>query len=81
MPWDETAGYQTEIRPTEIDFGPVRRQREMGFVGSGQPLKNFQDSTFDLAVDDRKAFGHRCLAKRQSGESARAGDPLKTKGQ
>ena len=42
--------------PTEIDFGPVRRQRETGFVGSGQPMKNFQDSTIDLSVYDRKRF-------------------------
>lgn len=38
------AGSETEINPIEIDFKLVRRNRERGIFGLGQPLKSFRDN-------------------------------------
>ncbi len=38
------AGGNEEILPVEIDLAQVRRQRECGLRGLGQPLKSFRDS-------------------------------------
>lgn len=50
------AGYQEEFMPIEIDFDAVRRQRERGLRGLGQPLKSFRDSRTDFSVYDRERF-------------------------
>ena len=39
-----------EIMPVEIDFAKVRRERETGLRGLGQPLKSFRDREVDFAV-------------------------------
>jgi predicted amidohydrolase len=45
-----------ELMPIEIDLDVVRRQRERGLLGLGQPLKSFRDSTVDFPVYDRTGF-------------------------
>lgn len=50
-----------ELMPIEIDLDVVRRQRERGLLGLGQPLKSFRDSTVDFPVYDRAAFDRRYL--------------------
>jgi predicted amidohydrolase len=40
--------------PIEIDFDVVRRQRERGLLGLGQPLKSFRDCQVDFTVYDRE---------------------------
>ena len=44
--------------PIEIDFEIVRRQRERGLVGLGQPLKSFRDCKVDFTVYDPNWFDH-----------------------
>ena len=44
------------LMPIEIDLDVVRRQRERGLLGLGQPLKSFRDSTVDFTVYDRARF-------------------------
>lgn len=43
------AGENPEIMPIEIDFERVRRCRERGVLGLGQPLKSFRDNTVRFA--------------------------------
>jgi predicted amidohydrolase len=52
---------QEEFMPLEIDLDIVRRQRERGLLGLGQPLKSFRDSKVDFAVYDRTRFDHSYL--------------------
>lgn len=47
------AGAAEEVVPIEIDFDVVRRQREAGLQGLGQPLKSFRDRLVDLPYYDR----------------------------
>ena len=49
------AGEQEELIPIEIDLEQVRRQREVGLRGLGQPLKSFRDRDVDFSVYDRRA--------------------------
>lgn len=51
------AGTAEEIIPLELDLDRVRRSREFGLNGLGQPLKSFRDSTvmFDVYRPDRPA--------------------------
>lgn len=44
------AGGSNETLPVEVDFARVRRQRETGVNGLGQPLKSFRDRTVDFSV-------------------------------
>ena len=44
------AGGSEEIIPVEVDFAMVRRQRECGLRGLGQPLKSFRDSKVPLPI-------------------------------
>jgi predicted amidohydrolase len=48
-----TAGTGREIIPIELDLDRVRRSRNRGLRGLGQPLKSFRDSTlrFDACSD------------------------------
>ena len=50
------AGSQQEVIPFEVDFGLVRRNRERGLHGLGQPLKSFRDNHIDytLYANDNK---------------------------
>lgn len=50
------AGEQEELIPLEIDLDQVRRQREIGLRGLGQPIKSFRDRPVDFAVYDRQGF-------------------------
>ena len=45
----------SETLPVEIDFARVRRQRETGVNGLGQPLKSFRDREVDLSVYRRES--------------------------
>jgi predicted amidohydrolase len=47
------AAGQEELIPIEIDLQAVRRQRETGLRGLGQPLKSFRDRTVDFPVYGR----------------------------
>ncbi|MGP1345416.1 MAG: carbon-nitrogen hydrolase family protein [Phycisphaerales bacterium] len=47
------AGSNEELLPIEIDLDRVRRSREVGLKGLGQPLKSFRDRRVDFAVYDR----------------------------
>jgi deaminated glutathione amidase len=49
------AGGGSETLPIEVDFARVRRQREAGVNGLGQPLKSFRDRSVDFAVYRRNA--------------------------
>ncbi len=44
------AGGASETLPVEIDLARVRRQRETGANGLGQPLKSFRDREVDFSV-------------------------------
>ena len=49
------SGAGEEIVPIEVDFARVRRQRERGLNGLGQPLKSFRDRPVDFHVYDRSS--------------------------
>lgn len=55
------AGSGQEVIPVELDFGRLRRARERGVLGLGQPLKSFRDSTVDFAVYREPALRQRAL--------------------
>ncbi|WP_416051917.1 carbon-nitrogen hydrolase family protein [Cupriavidus basilensis] len=44
-----------EIIPVEIDFEKVRRERERGLRGLGQPLKSFRDRAVEFPVYQRNS--------------------------
>ncbi len=50
------AGELEAFIPVEIDLDQVRRQRDVGLRGLGQPLKSFRDRSVDFTVYDRAAF-------------------------
>ena len=47
------AGHSEEMVPIEIDVDRVRRSRETGLRGLGQPLKSFRDRKVHFSVYDR----------------------------
>ena len=47
------AGSGAEIIPVEVDFDKVRRERERGLRGLGQPLKSFRDRQCEFPVYQR----------------------------
>ncbi|MEM8836346.1 MAG: carbon-nitrogen hydrolase family protein [Planctomycetota bacterium] len=47
------AGSNEELLPIEIDLDRVRRSREVGLKGLGQPLKSFRDRKVEFDVYDR----------------------------
>ncbi len=51
------AGHSEELIPIEIDLARVRRSREVGLRGLGQPLKSFRDRRVEFAVYDRAHGG------------------------
>lgn len=48
------AGNNKEIFPIEIDFALVRRNRERGLHGLGQPLKSFRDNAITFELDKKE---------------------------
>ncbi|MDA3922650.1 MAG: carbon-nitrogen hydrolase family protein [Salinisphaera sp.] len=44
------AGSSEEFIPLEIDFDSVRRSRERGLLGLGQPLKSFRDKPVEFGI-------------------------------
>jgi predicted amidohydrolase len=55
------AGSGEEMIPIEIDLHRVRRTREVGLRGLGQPLKSFRDRKVEFDVYNRAAENHRYL--------------------
>ncbi len=55
------AAGQEELIPLEIDLDQVRRQREVGIRGLGQPLKSFRDREVDFDVYRRDSTGYEYL--------------------
>ncbi|SEL72167.1 Predicted amidohydrolase [Colwellia chukchiensis] len=49
------AGINKEIFPVEIDFAVVRRNRERGLHGLGQPLKSYRDNPIEFPFNTAKA--------------------------
>ena len=49
------AGSNEEMLPIELDLDRVRRSREVGLKGLGQPLKRFRDRVVDFPVYDRSS--------------------------
>jgi predicted amidohydrolase len=47
------AGRAEEVIPIEIDIARVRRSREVGLRGLGQPLKSFRDRRVEFPIYDR----------------------------
>ena len=47
-------GAGEEVVPIEVDFNRVRRERERGLHGLGQPLKSFRDRSVDFTVYSSK---------------------------
>lgn len=52
------AAGQEEYIPLEIDLDQVRRQREFGLKGLGQPMKSFRDRVVDFDVYRRDSTGY-----------------------
>ncbi len=52
------AGGEEEAIPLEIDLERVRRERDLGLRGLGQPLKSFRDRAVDFSVYRREDFDH-----------------------
>lgn len=50
------ADVQEQLIPIEIDLSVVRRERERGLRGLGQPLKSFRDRTLEFDVYDRSRW-------------------------
>ncbi|GJL82986.1 MAG: hypothetical protein DHS20C01_26200 [marine bacterium B5-7] len=55
------AGSGEEIMPVEINLSRVRREREIGLRGLGQPLKSFRDRPVDFNVYQSDKFDHSYL--------------------
>src|SRR5439155_4740147 len=55
------AGGEEEAIPLEIDLDRVRRERDVGLRGLGQPLKSFRDRAVDFSVYRREAFDNAFL--------------------
>lgn len=52
------AGHGEEVMPVEINLARVRRDREVGIRGLGQPLKSFRDRRVDFSVYQTGGFEH-----------------------
>ena len=55
------AAGEGEVIPLEIDLDRVRRERDVGLRGLGQPLKSFRDRAVDFSVYRRNDFDHSFL--------------------
>jgi predicted amidohydrolase len=56
-----SAGAGEEMIPVEIDLERVRREREVGIRGLGQPLKSFRDRRTEFEVYREEAFDNSYL--------------------
>ena len=56
------SGGGPEIIPVEVDLARVRRERETGLRGLGQPLKSFRDRKVEFPVYDRALPQHPYLS-------------------
>ncbi len=56
-----SAGAGEETIPVEIDLERVRREREVGIRGLGQPLKSFRDRRVEFDVYRPEAFDNSYL--------------------
>ncbi len=52
------AGSSEEMMPVEVNLDRVRREREFGIHGLGQPLKSFRDRAVDFNVYRTEAFAY-----------------------
>lgn len=68
------AGSGEEIIALEIDLGRVRRSRERGLLGLGQPLKSFRDCEIDFPPYAQQQTAS--LALRHLGPLQKPGDPV-----
>jgi predicted amidohydrolase len=50
------ASVHDAIIPIEVDFDQVRRQRERGIMGLGQPVKSFRDRPIEFDVYNKAAW-------------------------
>lgn len=57
------AGAGTEIMPVAVDFDRIRRTRESGLQGLGQPLKSFRDAPVSFPHYSPGSAKHSYLAK------------------
>ncbi|GAA6206465.1 carbon-nitrogen hydrolase family protein [Thalassotalea sp. SU-HH00458] len=57
------AGINKEVFPVEIDFSVVRRNRERGIHGLGQPLKSFRDNPIKFSYNQETARKNSALSK------------------
>lgn len=57
------AGTAAQIIPVEIDFAKIRRERERGILGLGQPLKSFRDREVQFPVYAQDGSGHGALER------------------
>ena len=57
------AGSQQEIIPIELDFERVRRSRERGIKGLGQPLKSFRDNEIKFTAYENNSEKNNNLNK------------------
>lgn len=55
------AGINKEIFPVEIDFALVRRNRERGLHGLGQPLKSFRDNPISFTFSKQSERANSAL--------------------
>ena len=63
------AGHSEEMIPIEIDVDRVRRSREVGLRGLGQPLKSFRDRKVHFSVYDRGETNSNFFHARPAGEA------------
>ncbi len=56
-----TASVAEEVMPVEVNLDLVRREREVGVRGLGQPLKSFRDRAVDFNVYRPEAFTYSYL--------------------
>lgn len=55
------AGENPELIPVEIDFARVRRDRERGLHGLGQPLKSFRDNAINYPIYENNLSKNKLL--------------------
>jgi hypothetical protein len=55
------AGHSEEMIPIEIDIDRVRRSREVGLRGLGQPLKSFRDRSVHFSIYDQHGLAPSAL--------------------
>lgn len=72
------AGAGEEVMPVEVNLDRVRRERQLGIRGLGQPLKSFRDRSVDFAVYRPAEFPHEYLDTLGSLEKPTREEPVAT---